>query len=123
MGGDLWTAPFAGGTAVNRTPGYKGSLSSLIWPSALFATAIVDDHNAVLTVDPATGATKTLLSGPVTFQAGEGRVSISRDGKLMASVSEDFTTPPHIGTGRTKATTSRAGSPARSGSSPARPIR
>ena len=100
VGGDLWTAPFAGGTAVNRTPDYKGSLSSLIWrPSALFATAIVDDDNAVLTVDPATGATKTLLSGPVTFQAGEGRVSISRDGKLMASVSEDFTTPPHIGAG------------------------
>ncbi|HEY2355893.1 MAG TPA: S9 family peptidase [Phenylobacterium sp.] len=99
-GGDIWTVPFAGGTAVDRTPDYKGSLSSLIWrPSALFATAIVGDHNAVLSVDPATGATKTLLSGPVTFQAGDGRVSISRDGKLLAGVSEDFTTPPHIGAG------------------------
>jgi len=100
VGGDLWTAPFAGGTAVDRTPGYKGSLSSLIWRrSALFATAIVDDDNVVLTVDPTSGAMKTLLSGPVTFQAGEGRVSISGDGKLMAGVAEDFTTPPHIGAG------------------------
>src|SRR6185312_10006232 len=42
VGGDLWTVPFAGGTAVDRTPDYKASLSSLIWRrSALFATAIV----------------------------------------------------------------------------------
>jgi dipeptidyl aminopeptidase/acylaminoacyl peptidase len=99
-GGDLYTVPFAGGTAVDRTPSYKGSLSSLIWrEKALFATAVVGDHNAVLTVNPATGATKTLLSGPVTFSAGDGRVSISRDGKLAAGVAEDFTTPPHIGAG------------------------
>jgi len=100
VGGDLWTAPFAGGTAVDKTPNYKGSLSSLIWrDKALFATAIVGDNNAVLTVDPATGAMKTLLSGPVTFSAGDGRVSISKDGKLLAGVSEDFTTAPHIGAG------------------------
>ncbi|WP_372786787.1 prolyl oligopeptidase family serine peptidase [Phenylobacterium sp.] len=100
VGGDLWTVPFAGGTAVDKTPSYKGSLSSLIWrEKALFATAIVGDNNAVLTVDPATGATRTLLSGPVTFQAGDGRVSISKDGKLLAGVAEDFTTAPHIGAG------------------------
>ena len=100
VGGDLWTVPFSGGTAVDKTPGYKGSLSSLIWrEKTLFATAIVGDNNAVLSVDPATGATQTLLSGPVTFQAGDGRVSISRDGKLLAGVAEDFTTPPHIGAG------------------------
>jgi dipeptidyl aminopeptidase/acylaminoacyl peptidase len=100
VGGDLWTVPFGGGTAVDKTPDYKGSLSSLIWrPSALFATAIVGDNNAVLTVDPATGATKTLFSAPVMLMAGEGRVSISRDGKLLAGVTEDFTTPPHIAAG------------------------
>jgi dipeptidyl aminopeptidase/acylaminoacyl peptidase len=99
-GGDLWTVPLAGGTAVDRTPAYKGSLSSLIWrEKALFATAIVGDNNAVLTVDPATGSTKTLLSGPVTFSAGDGRVSISHDGKMLAGVAEDFTTPPHIAAG------------------------
>ncbi|HXA38177.1 MAG TPA: S9 family peptidase, partial [Phenylobacterium sp.] len=39
VGGDLWTVPFAGGQAVDRTPDYKGSFSSLIWrPKTLFAT-------------------------------------------------------------------------------------
>jgi len=100
VGGDLWTVPFAGGTATNRTPDFKGSFSSLIWrKSALFATAIVGDHNALLSVDPQSGAAKTLLSGPVTFQAGDGRLSIDRDGKLLAGMSEDYVTPPHIGAG------------------------
>lgn len=99
-GGDLWTVPFAGGAAVDRTPGFKGSFSSLAWrKSALFATALVGDDDAVLTIDPATGTARTLFSGPVTLTAGDGRVSISRDGKLLAAVTEDFTTPPHIAAG------------------------
>jgi dipeptidyl aminopeptidase/acylaminoacyl peptidase len=99
-GGDLFVAPFAGGKAVNVTPSYKGSFTSLAWRGkTLFATAIVGDNNAVLTVDPATGATKTLLSGPVSMSSGEGKVSLSADGALMAGVAEDFTTPPHIGAG------------------------
>ena len=100
VGGDLWTVPLAGGTAVDRTPDYKGSFSSLIWRDrTLFATAIVGDQNALLTVDPVTGATRTLLSAPETFSAGDGRVSISRDGKVLAGVGEDFTTGPHIAAG------------------------
>ncbi len=99
-GGDLWTAPYAGGSAVNRTPNYKGSLTSLAWRGkTLFATAIEADRNSVLTLDPISGATKTLLTGPVSFSAGEGKVSLSADGKLLAAVVEDFTTPPHIGAG------------------------
>ncbi len=104
-GGDLYTVAFAGGKAVDKTPNFKGSLTSLIWrPSGLFATAIVVDNNALLTLDPATGATKTLFSGPVSFSAGDGRVSLSRDGKLMANISEDFTSPPHIAAGPIAAT-------------------
>jgi len=100
VGGDLWTVPFAGGAATDRTPGYKGSFSSLSWRrNALYATAIVGDENAVLTVDPASGATKTLFAAKETFQAGDGRVSISRDGKLMATMRQDFTTPDHIAAG------------------------
>ncbi|MGZ6017714.1 MAG: S9 family peptidase, partial [Phenylobacterium sp.] len=99
-GGDLYVAPFAGGAAVDKTPNYKGSLTSLAWRGkTLFATAIEGDHNSVLTVDPATGATRTLLSGPVSLSSGEGKVSLSADGKLLAGVAEDFTAPPHIGAG------------------------
>ena len=100
VGGDLWTVPLAGGVAMDRTPDFKGSFSSLIWRrSALFATAIVGDQNAVLSIDPVTGATRTLLSRPVTFQAGDGRVSIDRDGRLLAGVAESFTLAPHIAAG------------------------
>jgi dipeptidyl aminopeptidase/acylaminoacyl peptidase len=99
-GGDLWTVPFMGAKAVDVTPDFKGSFSSLAWRGkTLFATAIVGDNNAVLAVDPATGATRTLLSGPVSLSSGEGKVSLSRDGRILASVTEDFTTPPHIGAG------------------------
>ena len=96
-GGDVWTVPFAGGDAIDRTPDYKGSFSSLIWRrGALFATAIFGDNNAVLTLDPASGATKTLFTAPVGMDAGDGRVSISRDGKVAAAAMEDFATAPHI---------------------------
>jgi dipeptidyl aminopeptidase/acylaminoacyl peptidase len=99
-GGDLYVAPFAGGPAVDRTSDFKGSLTSLNWRGkTLFATAIMGDNNALLAIDPATGAARTLLSARVSFSSGEGKVSLSRDGKLMAAVSEDFTTPPHIGAG------------------------
>ncbi len=101
VGGDLWTVPIAGGAATDRTPNFKGSFSSLIWrKSALFATAIVSDHNALMTVDPASGATHTLYSQPVTFSAGDGRLSISQDGRLMAGAVETFVSAPMILAGR-----------------------
>jgi dipeptidyl aminopeptidase/acylaminoacyl peptidase len=99
-GGDLYAAPFSGGVAVDVTPNLKASLTSLAWrEKTLFATAIVGDNNALMTVDPATGVTRTLLSGQVTYAAGEGKVSLSRDGKLLATVREDFTAPPHLAAG------------------------
>ena len=99
-GGDLWTVPFAGGTAIDRTPRYKGSLTSLAWRgTTLFATAIEGDHNSVLTVDPVTGATRVLFSAAVSMAAGEGKVSLSADGKLLAGEAQDYVTPPHVGAG------------------------
>jgi dipeptidyl aminopeptidase/acylaminoacyl peptidase len=96
-GGDLWTVPFTGGTAVDSTPGLKGTLTALSWrKKALFATAIVGNQNAVMTLDPATGATKTLYSQAASFWAGESHLSLDRDGQTMAAMIEDFTTAPHI---------------------------
>ncbi|MFL5294889.1 MAG: S9 family peptidase [Phenylobacterium sp.] len=96
-GGDLWTVPLAGGTAVDRTPALKASLSSLAWrKSGLYATAIVGDQNALLSVDPASGATKTLYSAAASFQGGDGRLSLDRAGKIMAGEAQTFTTAPHI---------------------------
>ena len=96
-GGDLWTVPFAGGTAVDRTPDFKGSFSTLIWRGkGLFASALVGDQTVVLSADPMTGVMKTLFSSEATLSGGEGRLSIDRDGRQMAAAIEDFTTAPRI---------------------------
>jgi dipeptidyl aminopeptidase/acylaminoacyl peptidase len=96
-GGDLWTVPLSGGQAVDRTPGFKGSFSSLIWKkSALFATAVVGDQSAVLAVDPQAGTTKTLWSAAASVAAADGRVSLDRDGKTVAMQSETFTSAPVV---------------------------
>jgi dipeptidyl aminopeptidase/acylaminoacyl peptidase len=96
-GGDLWTVPIAGGEASDRTPGFKGSFSSLIWRrSGLFATALVGDQQTLLSVDPQTGATKALYAASAALSAADGRVSLDRDGRLMAAQSETFTQAPAI---------------------------
>jgi dipeptidyl aminopeptidase/acylaminoacyl peptidase len=96
-GGDLWTAPLDGGPAVDRTPGFKGSFSSLMWrKSGLFATALVGDQTALMSVDPQAGATRTLWSAAMGLAAAEGRVSLDRDGKVMAAEAQTFTTAPQV---------------------------
>jgi dipeptidyl aminopeptidase/acylaminoacyl peptidase len=96
-GGDLWTVPLAGGEAVDRTPGFKGSFSSLIWKrTGLFATALVGDQTTVLAVDPQTGATKALWSAAASLSAADGRISLDRDGKLTATEAETFSAAPQV---------------------------
>ena len=56
---------------------YLASFTLLGLGDTACATAIEGDHNSVLTLDPASGATKVLLSGPVSMASGEGKVSLS----------------------------------------------
>ena len=96
-GGDLWTVPLAGGKAQDRTPGFKGSFSSLTWKkSGLFGTALMGDRNTLLALDPQTGAARTLYSAQASFAAADGRVSLDRDGKVLATEVETFTDAPAI---------------------------
>lgn len=100
-GGDLYTVPLdaasSTGGVTNRTPGFKGSLSSLISRGrTLLATAVIGDQNVLMSVDPANGATKTLLSTPKSIAAGDARLAVSANGGIVAGVMDDYTTPPAI---------------------------
>ena len=101
VGGDLYTVPLAGGPAINRTPGIKGSFSGLTWlRSGLYATALMGENNTLMSVDPASGATRLLWSQPARWGAGDGRVALSADGQIAATVGESFMAPPEIVAGK-----------------------
>jgi dipeptidyl aminopeptidase/acylaminoacyl peptidase len=96
VGGDVWTVPLAGGTPVNMTAGAKATVTSLAWTRGGLRTVRL--HGAateVATLDPA-GATKIVWSRPVSVAAGDGRVAYSADGRVMATVVQDFTHAPAI---------------------------
>lgn len=97
VGGDLYMAPFAGGTPVNKTPGFKGSFSSVTWTRAgLFATALIGDRTTLAKVDPATGQLKPLWSEAATLAAGDGKIALTPDARTAASVIQTYAAAPRI---------------------------
>ncbi|WP_116091621.1 alpha/beta hydrolase family protein [Sphingomonas crusticola] len=96
VGGDLWTVPFAGGKPVNMTPGYKASVTSLVWlASGLRATTLAGADQAIVRFDPRKSGV-VLWSGPASFAAGDARVAFSADGRTAATVVQDFEHAPAI---------------------------
>lgn len=90
VGGDIWTVPFTGGTPVNRTPGYKATVTSLLWLNdGLYGTALAAADAQIIRFDPDRGPT-TLWSKPVSLVAGDAKAAFSADGSVAASVVEDF---------------------------------
>ena len=98
IGGDLYTVPFAGGTPVDATPQFAGSFTGLVWngPRTLDATALAGDRSAVVTVDVATHATRTLAAQAASFAASDGHVSFSADRGAIAAVVQDFERAPRL---------------------------
>ncbi len=101
FGGEIYEAPFEGGTPVSLTPGFRGSFTSLLWRSNhLYATAIIVDRAALVVIDPTRRATRTLWSDALTASAGDGDIALSTDGRSSATVVEDFGNAPKIIAGR-----------------------
>lgn len=101
VGGDIWTVPLAGGAPTNRTAGYKATFTSLDWlAGGLRATALSGADAQVVAVDVlkanAAHATAVQFSRPASFAAGDGKVAYSADGRIMASVVQDFEHAPAI---------------------------
>ena len=102
IGGDIYTVPIEGGTPLNLTPDFKGSFRGLAWRGKELATAaLVDDRNAVVIVDPVTRGARTLWSAPVRTQAQkfDGTIVFSADGKVAATLIDDFTHAMEIAVG------------------------
>lgn len=96
VGGDVWTVPLAGGTPVNRTAGDKATVNGLDWTrGGLRASRLAGDAAQVVRWD-ADRPARLLWSRPASLSAGDGRVVYSTDGKVMATVAQDFTHGPAI---------------------------
>ncbi|HTW83625.1 MAG TPA: S9 family peptidase [Candidatus Sulfotelmatobacter sp.] len=102
VGGDVYVMPLAGGRATDVTPGITASVTSIAWrpDGKLTITALVNDRNAIETLDPGTGATTMLWSAPEAIGSfGGDRVALSRDASRAAFAHQDFEHPPEIAAG------------------------
>jgi len=102
VGGDVFTVPFTGGEPLDVTPGYAGSFNGLAWKGAtLLASSLQGSEMAVVAIDPAAKAVRTLWSGAVTANgSNDGRIVFSSDGNSAVSVHETFESAPRIVAGR-----------------------
>ena len=104
LGGEIYAVPFAGGTPTRVTPGFRGSFNGLAWRGGrLFATGILVDRAALMVVDPVRHDVRTLWSEPATATAAEGAFALSADGRVGATVLEDFGRPARIVAGPVRA--------------------
>ena len=96
VGGDVWTVPFAGGTPTDITPGYKATATSLHWlRDGLRGTILSGADASIVLFDSKAGGT-VLWSQPAGFQAGDGKIAFSADGRVAASVVQDYEHAPAI---------------------------
>jgi dipeptidyl aminopeptidase/acylaminoacyl peptidase len=90
VGGDIWTVPYGGGTPVNLTPGYKATVTSLAWlADGLRGTILSGPDASIVSFDPKARST-ILWSKPAGLKAGDAKVAFSADGRIAASVVQDF---------------------------------
>jgi len=96
VGGDIYTVPVGGGTPAKVDPYFKGTYTSLLWDrNGLAASSLVGDRMAIATVDPNRGST-ALWDRQVSISAGDARFARSADGKVYATVLQDFEHAPAI---------------------------
>jgi dipeptidyl aminopeptidase/acylaminoacyl peptidase len=102
IGGDVFTVPIEGGEPVDVTPGYKGSFNGIAWRgNLLLASVLAGADSGVATIDPAARVANVLWKAPVTASGSrDGRFVFSADGKVAASIHEDFEHAPRIVAGR-----------------------
>jgi dipeptidyl aminopeptidase/acylaminoacyl peptidase len=90
VGGDIWTVPSSGGTPTNITPGYKATVTSLVWlRDGLRGTILSGPDASIVRFDPKKSGA-VLWSKPAGLMAGDAKVAFSADGRVAASVVQDF---------------------------------
>ncbi len=97
VGGDVYTVPVAGGVPIDRTRGFHGSFTSLIWGrSGLVASALISGQSAIVPFNSNLEANAPVWSAPASISADVARFSKSQDGRLIAFVRQDFEHAPAI---------------------------
>jgi dipeptidyl aminopeptidase/acylaminoacyl peptidase len=102
IGGDVFTVSIEGGEPVDVTPNYKGSFNGIAWRGKLLlASVLAGADSGVARIDPAARSATVLWKAPVTASGSrDGRFVFSADGKVAASIQEDFEHGPRIVAGR-----------------------
>ena len=93
VGGDVYVVPISGGLPVDITPGFQGTFKGLDWRGkTLLTTALVDDHAAIIAVDPKTKTSRQLWMAPVSVgsQDFDNPIALSAVGNRAATLQEDF---------------------------------
>ena len=109
-GGDAYVVPAAGGEATDVTPALKASVTTIAWNGSsnrILATELAGDKMVIATIDPETKTQRQHWSGQETlyatgfagFAPGDVGVSLSRDGKVAATIRQSITAPPEIAIG------------------------
>jgi dipeptidyl aminopeptidase/acylaminoacyl peptidase len=97
IGGDVYTVPIAGGEPADRTPGYRGTFTSLLWgPAGLVGSALIGDTNGVVPFNTALAPERPVWSAPVSIAAGDAKIARSANGRSLAFVEQDFEHAPAI---------------------------
>jgi dipeptidyl aminopeptidase/acylaminoacyl peptidase len=102
VGGDVYTVPLDGGEPVDATPDYKGTFTGITWRGKeLLASVRAGSDVGIAAIEPATRGTRMLWQAPVAASANrDGHFVFSADGRVAASVTEDFEHAPRVVAGR-----------------------
>ncbi len=100
-GGDIYAVPATGGPAQDLTPGRKSSPSWLQWMRSgkILFTETIDGSTAIATLNPSDKVSETLWKGDETLRAGENAISVSDDGKTLASARSSWNMAPEVWAG------------------------
>jgi Tol biopolymer transport system component len=101
-GGDIYAVPAAGGAAQDLTPARKSSPAWFTWQAngrILFAETI-DGGTALATLNPTDRISETLWKSDESLKAGANEaVSVSSNGKTIASIRNSWSLAPEVWAG------------------------
>jgi dipeptidyl aminopeptidase/acylaminoacyl peptidase len=109
-GGDAYVVPASGGAATDVTPELKASVTTIAWNGSatnILATELAGDRMVIASIDTDAKTQRQRWSGQETIYArgfaglapGDLGVSVTRDGKLAATIRQSIAKPPEIALG------------------------
>ncbi|HTW84852.1 MAG TPA: S9 family peptidase [Candidatus Sulfotelmatobacter sp.] len=109
-GGDVEVVSARGGAATDVTPNLHASVTTITWHGSrdnIVATELAGSRSVIASIDTLARRQRALWSAEATIYAtgfaglapGDAGVSLSRDGRLAATIVQSITAPPEIALG------------------------